>query len=77
MGRLRRRATIARKGIIQILETAQEYGFEGEEWQHSAREMTALARALRAWSGPTRWRWASRALSAGSSAARERLEKLC
>ena len=32
MGRLRRRATIARKGIVQILETAQEYGFEGEEW---------------------------------------------
>jgi replication initiation protein RepC len=29
MGRLRRRATIARKGIIQILETAREYGYEG------------------------------------------------
>ena len=38
MGRLRRRATIARKGIIQILETAAEYGFEGEEWQMLARE---------------------------------------
>ena len=34
MGRLRRRATIARKGIIQILETAREYGHEGEEWEH-------------------------------------------
>jgi replication initiation protein RepC len=33
MGRLRRRATIARKAIIQILETAQEYAIEGEEWQ--------------------------------------------
>src|SRR4051794_36596506 len=31
-GRLRRRATIARNGIIQILETAAEYGFAGEEW---------------------------------------------
>ena len=29
MGRLRRRATIARKGITQILETAAEYGFAG------------------------------------------------
>src|SRR3954447_10533452 len=29
MGRLRRRATIARKGIIQILETAQEIRFRG------------------------------------------------
>ena len=29
MGRLRRRATIARKGIAQILETAPEYGFRG------------------------------------------------
>ncbi|MBO0738490.1 MAG: hypothetical protein J2P48_18270 [Alphaproteobacteria bacterium] len=31
MGRLRRRATIARKGIIQILETAAEYGFDAAE----------------------------------------------
>jgi replication initiation protein RepC len=31
MGRLRRRATIARKSIIQILETVAEYGFPGEE----------------------------------------------
>ena len=29
MGRLRRRATIARKAITQILETAQEYGLRG------------------------------------------------
>ena len=34
MGRLRRRATIARKAIIQILETAAEYGFAGEEWEN-------------------------------------------
>ncbi len=31
MGRLRRRVTIARNGINQILEMAAEYGFEGEE----------------------------------------------
>jgi len=48
MGRLRRRATIARKAIIQILETAHEYAIEGEEWQTLARESEALARALRA-----------------------------
>src|SRR3954470_8755628 len=47
MGRLRRRATIARKAIVQILETAAEYGFEGEEWQILAHDMTALTRALR------------------------------
>src|SRR4051794_32433343 len=29
---LRRRATIARNGITQILETAAEYGFAGEAW---------------------------------------------
>jgi hypothetical protein len=32
MGRLRRRATIARKGLAQILETAGEYGLQGEDW---------------------------------------------
>jgi replication initiation protein RepC len=47
MGRLRRRATIARKAIVQILETAAEYGFEGQEWQTLARETTALTRSLR------------------------------
>ena len=33
MGRLRRRATIARKAIVQLLETAEEYGFANEEWE--------------------------------------------
>jgi replication initiation protein RepC len=47
LGRQRRRATIARKGIIQILETAQEYGFKGEEWEILARETRAVARVLR------------------------------
>ena len=32
IGRLRRRATIARKSIAQIIETVAEYGFQGEEW---------------------------------------------
>src|SRR3954447_4886997 len=47
MGQLRRRATIARKAIVQILETAAEYGFSGEEWRALASEMLALTRALR------------------------------
>ena len=47
LGRLRRRATIARKSIVQILETAQEYGFEGEEWRVLARDTAAITRALR------------------------------
>ena len=38
MGRLRRRATIARNGITQILETAAEYGFQGEDWASLARD---------------------------------------
>ena len=35
MGKLHRRATIARKAIAQILETAEEYGFDNEEWKPS------------------------------------------
>jgi len=37
MGRLRRRATIARKGITQILETAAEYHLDGEDWASLAQ----------------------------------------
>src|SRR4051794_21177569 len=47
MGRLRRRATIARKGIVQILETAAEHGFAGEEWQGPASRMMAPTPAPR------------------------------
>src|SRR4051812_46670035 len=47
MGRLRRRATIARNGITQILETATEYGFAGDEWARLAGDSRALSQALR------------------------------
>ena len=47
MRRLRRRATIARNGITQILETVAEYGLKGEEWQTLAQETRSLAQALR------------------------------
>src|SRR5450432_1679776 len=47
MRRLRRRATIARNGITQILETVAEYGFPGEEWVTLRRESRNLTQALR------------------------------
>src|SRR5271166_5739506 len=46
MGRLRRRATIARNGITQILETAAEYGFQDEEWTTLTRDSRNLGRGL-------------------------------
>ena len=47
MGRLRRRATIARKGIVQILETAGDYALEGEEWGTLERDSQAIVQALK------------------------------
>jgi replication initiation protein RepC len=76
MGRLRRRATIARKAIIQILETAAEYAIEGEEWQMLARETEALARALRAVERPDEMEVGVTSLERRQTAARERLEML-
>ena len=76
MGRLRRRATIARKAITQILETAQEYGFAGEEWQILARETAALTRALKAVERPDEMETGVKSLERRQSAARERLESL-
>jgi replication initiation protein RepC len=76
MGRLRRRATIARKGIIQILETAREYGHEGEEWQILSRETEALTRALRAVERVDEMEVGVTSLERRQRAARERLEIL-
>jgi replication initiation protein RepC len=47
MRSLRRRRTIAHKGIIQILDTAREYGFDDEEWVTLSRETRDLVRALK------------------------------
>jgi replication initiation protein RepC len=47
MKSLRRQRTIAHKGIIQILETAREYGFDDDEWQTLSRETRDLVRALK------------------------------
>jgi replication initiation protein RepC len=76
MARLRRRATIARKSIVQILETAQEYGHEGEEWRVLARETEALARALRAVERVDEMETGVKSLERRQQAARERLETL-
>ena len=46
-GRLRRRATIARNGIAQILDTVAEYGFGGDEWVKLARDSRNLTQALK------------------------------
>ena len=76
MGRLRRRATIARKAITQILETAQEYGFEGGEWIILAHETAALVRALKAAERRDEMETGVASLERRQSAARERLERL-
>jgi replication initiation protein RepC len=76
MGRLRRRATIARKAIIQILETAQEYEFAGEEWQTLARESDALARALKAVERVDEMEAGVTSLERRQAVARKRLETL-
>ncbi len=47
IARLRRRATIARNGIAQVLETAAEYGFQGEDWARLSHDARAIAQALR------------------------------
>jgi replication initiation protein RepC len=76
MGRLRRRATIARKGIVQILETAAEYAIEGEEWITLARETEALTRALRAVERVDEMEAEVTSLERRQAAARERIENL-
>jgi replication initiation protein RepC len=76
MGRLRRRATIARKGIVQIFETATEYSFEGEEWQILAQDMTALVRALRNVERLEEMELGVASLERRQIGARERLEQL-
>ena len=76
MGRLRRRATIARKGITQILETAGEYGLQGEDWIGLAREAGTLARALRTVERPAEMLLGVESLERRQCAARERLEAL-
>jgi len=76
MGRLRRRATIARNGITQILETAVECGFDGEEWATLAREARSLGKALSRVETPAEMALGVESLERRQRAARERLENL-
>jgi replication initiation protein RepC len=74
--RLRRRATIARNGIAQILETAAEYGFAGEEWTQLAHDTQVLVRALRKVERPEEMALGVESLERRQRSARERLENL-
>ena len=76
MGRLRRRATIARNGITQILDTAAEYGFQGEEWVSLLRDSRYLAKALRKAERPEEMALDVESLERRQRTARERLEIL-
>ena len=76
MGRLRRRATIARKAITQILETVSEYGFAGEEWVTLRRESRDLTQALRKIERPEEMAIGVASLERRQVTARERLESL-
>ncbi len=76
MARLRRRATIARKGITQILETAHDYGLQGEEWALLAQETRQLTRLLKDAVGPADMESGVVSLEGRQTAARERLEAL-
>ena len=76
LGRLRRRATIARRAITQILETAAEYGFQGEEWTRLSRDTLDIARALKKVERPEEMALGVDNLERRQLAARERLENL-
>jgi replication initiation protein RepC len=76
MGRLRRRATIARNGITQIMETAAEYGFQGDEWLTLRRETRDLTQALRKVERSEEMTFGVESLERWQRSARERLELL-
>ena len=76
MGRLRRRATIARKGIVQILETACDYVLEGEEWRTLERDAQAIMQALKRAERPDDMEEGVTSLEQQQRAARARLEML-
>ena len=74
IGRLRRRATIARKAIAQILETVAEYAIEGEEWIGLARESEAIVCALRGVERVHEMEAGVKSLECRQIVARERIE---
>src|SRR6516225_1058704 len=76
MGRLRRRATIARKGIVQILETARDYELTGEEWAALESDAQAIVRALKRVERPDEMAAGVAGLEQRQRDARARLEML-
>jgi replication initiation protein RepC len=76
MGRLRRRATIVRKGIVQILETAHDYDLRGEEWAILERGTIAIVQALKRVEQPDEMEVGVRSLEQRQREARARLEEL-
>src|SRR5260370_4607473 len=76
MGRLRRRATIARKGIVQILDTARDYALEGEEWATLERDAQTIVQALKRVERPDEMEMGITSLEQRQREARARLETL-
>jgi replication initiation protein RepC len=76
VAQLRRRATLAHNGITQILETAAEYGFAGEEWTTLLHDSDRLARTLRRIESREEMAFAVGRLERWQREARERLENL-
>jgi len=76
IGRLRRRATIARKAITQILETVAEYGFGGEAWSQLRSDTQALIKSLRLVERPEELAIGVGSLERWQTEARMRLEQL-
>jgi replication initiation protein RepC len=76
MGRLRRRATIARKGIVQILETACDHALQGEEWGTLEHDTQTIVQALKRAEQLDDMEVGVRSLEQRQRAARARLEML-
>jgi replication initiation protein RepC len=76
MGRLRRRATIARKGIVQILETARDYDLSGADWTTLESDAQAIVRALKRVERPDEMEAGVVGLEQRQRDARARLEML-
>ena len=76
IGQLHRRATIARKAIVQILETAAEYDFTSDEWAQLKSDTQALITSLRRFERPEEIAIGVASLERRQTQARRRLEQL-
>jgi replication initiation protein RepC len=76
MGRLRQRATIARKGIVQILETVRDHDLAGEEWSTREADVRAIVQELKRAGCPDDMEAGVVSLERQQHEARSRLEAL-